>query len=101
MILKSRINPQSIISLAWDEEVIGEYWVEVVVDVVNQRGVLAVIASAFSECESNIADIHIDPKDGKHNAIAFFISVKNRTHLAKIMRKIRSIKYVSRIYRRK
>lgn len=101
VILKSRINPQSIISLAWDEEVIGEYWVEVLVDVVNQRGVLAVIASAFSECESNIADIHIDPKDGKHNAIAFLISVKNRTHLAKIMRKIRSIKYVSRIYRRK
>jgi guanosine-3',5'-bis(diphosphate) 3'-pyrophosphohydrolase len=101
VILKSRINPEVIISLAWDENVVGEYWAEIVIDVENQRGVLATIATAIADAESNIADIHVDPRDGKHNSISFLIGVRNRTHLAKIMRKLRAIKQVSRIYRKK
>lgn len=98
---KSRLDPQAIISLAWDDTVEGEFWAEIIIDVVNQRGVLGVIASAIAESDSNIADIHVDPKDGRHNSIAFKISVNNRSHLAKIMRKLRAIKHVSRIYRKK
>ena len=101
MICKSRLDPQAIISLAWDDTVEGEFWADIIIDVVNQRGVLGVIASAIAESDSNIADIHVDPKDGRHNSIAFKISVNNRSHLAKIMRKLRAIKYVSRIYRKK
>ena len=98
---KSRIAPDAVISLAWDENVEGDFWAEIIVDVVNQRGVLATIASVIAEADSNIADIHVDPRDGRHNSISFLISVYNRTHLAKIMKKLRAIKYVSRIYRNK
>ncbi|MBM5802021.1 MAG: ACT domain-containing protein, partial [Cyanobacteria bacterium K_DeepCast_35m_m2_023] len=79
----------------------GEFWAEIIIDVVNQRGVLAIIASVIAEADSNIADIHVDPRDGRHNSISFLLSVYNRSHLAKIMKKLRAIKYVSRIYRKK
>jgi guanosine-3',5'-bis(diphosphate) 3'-pyrophosphohydrolase len=99
VLCKSKMDPNTIISLAWDEHVTGEYWVEIAVEVANERGVLASLATAFAESDSNIADIHIDPKDGRHNYLIFTVSVKNRTHLAKVMRRLRAIKSVLRLSR--
>lgn len=89
------------IALRWDEHVQGEYWVDVTVDVANQRGVLAALASAISEADSNIGNINVDPRDGRHNAVTFSISVRDRKHLARVMRKIRTNKVVTRLYRKK
>jgi len=101
VLMKSRIDPASIIALAWDEQVSGDFWAELVVDVINERGVLAGLATAISEAESNIADIHVDPRDGRHNSISFLVSVNNRIHLARIMKKLRAVKSVSRLYRKR
>lgn len=101
VLMKTRIDPSSIISLAWDHNVSGEFWAELVVDVFNERGVLASLATAISDADSNIADIHVDPRDGRHNSISFLVSVNNRTHLAKIMKKLRAVKSVSRLYRKR
>jgi guanosine-3',5'-bis(diphosphate) 3'-pyrophosphohydrolase len=87
--------------LRWDEEVQGEFWVDITVDVTNQRGVLAALATAIAETESNIGNINVDPRDGRHNAVTFSISVLDRTHLARVMRRLRSNKVVMRLYRKK
>lgn len=96
-----RSSPQQFISMRWDDQVQGEFWVDITVEVANQRGVLAALASAISEAESNIGNINVDPRDGRHNAITFSISVLNRSHLAKIMRRLRANPVVSRLYRKK
>lgn len=101
VIKTSRINPEQFIALCWDEDVKGEFWVDITVDVANQRGVLAALATAISEAESNIGNISVDPRDGRHNAVTFSISVHNRTHLARVMRRLRSNKVVMRLYRKK
>ncbi len=100
-IKKTRANPEQFISLRWDDDVEGEFWVDITVDVANQRGVLAALATAISEAESNIGNINVDPRDGRHNAVTFSISVINRTHLAKVMRRLRANKVVMRLYRKK
>ena len=100
-IKKARGNPEQFISLRWDEEVQGEFWVDITVDVTNQRGVLAALATAIAETESNIGNINVDPRDGRHNAVTFSISVLDRTHLARVMRRLRSNKVVLRLYRKK
>ena len=79
----------------------GEFWVDITVDVTNQRGVLAALATAIAETESNIGNINVDPRDGRHNAVTFSISVLDRTHLARVMRRLRSNKVVLRLYRKK
>ena len=101
MIKNVRSNPDQFISLCWDENVQGEFWVDITVDVANQRGVLAALATAISEAESNIGNINVDPRDGRHNAVTFSISVLNRTHLARVMRRLRANKVVLRLYRKK
>jgi len=101
MIKKSRINPDQFVSLRWDDQVEGEFWVDITVDVANQRGVLAALATVISEADSNIGNISVDPHDGRHNAVTFSISVTGRTHLARVMRRLRSNKVVMRLYRKK
>jgi guanosine-3',5'-bis(diphosphate) 3'-pyrophosphohydrolase len=96
-----RGSPEQFISLRWDEQVQGEFWVDVTVEVANKRGVLAALATAISEAESNIGNISVDPRDGRHNAITFSLSVLNRTHLARVMRRLRAHTVVLRLYRKK
>jgi len=100
-IKKTRGNPEQFISLRWDDDVQGEFWVDITVDVANQRGVLAALATAIADAESNIGNINVDPRDGRHNAVTFSISVTDRTHLARVMRRLRSNKVVMRLYRKK
>jgi GTP diphosphokinase / guanosine-3',5'-bis(diphosphate) 3'-diphosphatase len=96
-----RGHPEQLISLRWDDQVEGEFWVDITAEVPNQRGVLAALATAISEAESNIGNINVDPRDGRHNAVTFSISVSNRGHLARVMRRLRANKVVMRLYRKK
>ena len=68
-------------------------------DVANQRGVLATIAAGISETGANIENLEIEEKDGINTSLNFTISVKNRKHLADIMRRIRVMRPVMRINR--
>ncbi len=97
----SKVHPDQFISLRWDENVEGEFWVDITVDVANERGVLAALATSISEANSNIGNIKVDPRDGKHNAVTFSISVVDRTHLARVMRRLRRNKSVMRLFRKK
>ncbi len=92
---------EHLVSLRWDEQVQGEFWVDITLEVANQRGVLAALATAISESESNIGNINVDPRDGRHNAITFSISVRDRIHLARVMRRLRTNKVVMRLNRKK
>lgn len=98
---KSKVHPDKFIPLCWDENVEGEFWVDITLDVANERGVLAALATAISEANSNIGNIKVDPHDGKHNSITFSISVVDRTHLARVMRRLRRNKSVMRLFRKK
>lgn len=101
MIRKLQTKPEQFISLKWDEHVQGEFWVDITVEVTNKLGVLASLATAIAEMESNIIDINVDPRDGRHSALMFTISVINRIHLARVMRKLRANQLVLRLYRKR
>ena len=97
---QARGTPQQLITLRWDDHVTGEYWVDITVEVNNERGVLASLATAIAEAGSNIGNINVDQRDGKHNAVTFALSVRDRKHLARVMRRLRAVKVVMRLYRK-
>ncbi len=88
-----------LIHVSWEENVSGEFLVDILVEVENQRGNLANLTAIIARLESNIADIHVREKVGNYCQIEFTISVQNRIHLARILKKLRATKTVSRIYR--
>ena len=98
---QNKYKPNQLVSLKWDEDVEGEYWVDITIEVENQIGVLAKLAATISDSGSNIANIHVDPKDGQHNEITFSIGVNGRNHLARVIRRLRSNKFVIHIFRKK
>lgn len=92
-------NPDSCIDVQWEENIKGEFQVDVTVEVINEKGVLAKLANAIALAESNIDDIRVDPHEGRYNIIKLTISVHNRDHLAQVLRRIRTLDVVNRVSR--
>ncbi len=95
-----RKYPEKWIDVQWEDDVEGEYQVDLRVDVTNQRGVLATVAAAIAETRANIDNITMDERDGLNTTINITVAVTGRHHLAQIMRRLRTIDQVMRINRR-
>ena len=65
----------------------------------NERGVLGRIAVAIAEAESNILNVHVDDEDARVALIHFKVQVRDRTHLARVIRTLRRVKQVVRVAR--
>ncbi|MFQ5469139.1 MAG: bifunctional GTP diphosphokinase/guanosine-3',5'-bis pyrophosphate 3'-pyrophosphohydrolase [Gammaproteobacteria bacterium] len=94
-----RKHPDKWLDVDWEAEVEGEFLVDIRVEVVNKRGVLATLASAISDMDANINNVNISERDGKYSTIIFTIGVHGRIHLANLMRQIRAIDLVNKINR--
>jgi GTP pyrophosphokinase len=88
------------LSVQWSEHVEGEYLAYMRVQVANQRGVLATLAATIANMSSNIEHVNVTEKDGRISTIEFVVTVGDRIHLARIMKKLRSLAVVNRIWRR-
>lgn len=94
-----RHNPEKCMIVNWSPDVAGEFIVDIRVEVNNERGIIAQLATRITEMEANIDKIALDEKDAGFNVITLSISVRNRIHLANIMRRIRTLRAVIRTTR--
>ncbi|MGE5338365.1 MAG: RelA/SpoT family protein [Gemmatimonadota bacterium] len=94
-----RADPERWIELQWAEDMAGLFAVNIDVSAANQRGVLGRIAIAISEADSNILNVHLEDEGGEQALIHFKVQVRNRKHLARLIRALRRIKEVSRVVR--
>ena len=92
-------RPERWVEVAWEAGVDGEFPVGIRVDMANRKGVLATVAAAIAEMGANIDNVNIEHRDGLASSLNFVIEVRDRVHLARIMRRIRGIGEVSRIMR--
>ena len=88
------------LSVQWSDHVEGEFLAFMRVQVANQRGVLATLAATIANMASNIEHVNLTEKDGRISTIEFLITVTDRIHLARIMKKLRSLGVVNRIWRK-
>ncbi|MCP4430518.1 MAG: bifunctional GTP diphosphokinase/guanosine-3',5'-bis pyrophosphate 3'-pyrophosphohydrolase [Gammaproteobacteria bacterium] len=84
----------------WSDHVEGEYLAYIRVQVANQRGVLANLSATIADMYSNIEHVNLTEKDGRISTMEFVITVNDRIHLARIMKKLRSLPVVNRIWRK-
>jgi GTP pyrophosphokinase len=88
------------LSVQWSDHVEGEYLAHMRVQVANQRGVLATMAATIADMSSNIEHVNVTEKDGRISTTEFVITVKDRIHLAHIMKRLRRLPEVNRIWRK-
>lgn len=98
---KYREHPDQWIDVQWEREIENIFPVTLRVEVKNQRGVLASVAAVISEQEANIDAVNSDDRDGQLMTMDFTVEVRNRIHLATIMRRLRRLESVVRVTRRK
>ena len=92
-------KPEKWVDVDWEPDIKGEFPVEIRVDSNDQKGVLATIAAIISERDSNIENVSMENRDGLHSSLTFVVAIRDRTHLADIIRSIRSVPQVARIMR--
>jgi guanosine-3',5'-bis(diphosphate) 3'-pyrophosphohydrolase len=84
----------------WSEHVQGEFQAELLMQVENQRGALARLAATIADMSSNIEQVNQSEKDGLISTTDFVITVRDRIHLARIMKKLRALSVVNKIWRK-
>lgn len=96
-----RNQPEKCIPLSWAKDIAGEFSVDLRIELVHQRGLIALLAATVSEANANIEKISVDERDGRMSIVQLSISLGDRVHLARVMRKLRSLAGVTRIIRNK
>ena len=99
-IAEFRNQPEKWINVEWEQQIDRDFPVHIRMNALNQRGVLATVASAIADQEANIVNVDIKDKDDRFTTLEFIIEVRNRQHLAYVMRRIRGIKHISQLSRR-
>jgi guanosine-3',5'-bis(diphosphate) 3'-pyrophosphohydrolase len=94
-----RKAPERCVDIAWDAAVQGDYKVELRIEVTNKPGVLAQVAAAIAEAESNIENVEYKERDLTTATLLFTIEVRNRRHLAGVMRRVRRLQVVTAVRR--
>jgi guanosine-3',5'-bis(diphosphate) 3'-pyrophosphohydrolase len=94
-----RKSPERCIEIAWAADVQGDYKVELRIEVANKPGVLAQVAAAIAEASSNIENVEYKERDLTTATLLFTIEVRNRKHLADVMRRVRLLQVVTAVKR--
>jgi guanosine-3',5'-bis(diphosphate) 3'-pyrophosphohydrolase len=87
------------LDVEWSQDLTTEFPAELRLEVMNRTGTLATILAAISEMNSNIENVSVADQDDKICVDLITLSVKNRVHLADIMRKLKKLPIVVKIER--
>ncbi len=88
-----------VIAVEWAQRPEGEFPANIRVLTVNQRGALASIATVISSLQGDIANVSLSEQDAMSTYINLTVNVRDRKHLADIIRRLRHIREVIRISR--
>jgi guanosine-3',5'-bis(diphosphate) 3'-pyrophosphohydrolase len=94
-------DPKKHLALRWDPVVKGEFPVELRVEIEHQRGLIATLANVITSNDANIDKISTADRDAQFSIVNLTINVRNRIHLANVMKKVRVIKSVIKVSRTK
>lgn len=94
-----RGNAEKCMSINWSPEITREFPVEIKLDVTAERGIIAILASRITEAEATVEQMSVTERDAYSSSVDLTIEVKSRKHLADVMRKLKTLTQVQRVYR--
>ena len=94
-----RKQPDKWISLAWEKGLDRLFSSEIRVEVANRMGVLAAVAASIAGTETNIDHVSLVERDVDTSSLIFELQVRDRKHLARVMRTIRNMPDVLKVVR--
>ena len=86
-----RERNEALIPVRWAAEVDGEYSVGLRVEVEARKGVIAELAAEITDADANIEKINIAERNAHLSTVVIALLVRDRVHLARIMRRLRRL----------
>ncbi|WP_417349770.1 bifunctional GTP diphosphokinase/guanosine-3',5'-bis pyrophosphate 3'-pyrophosphohydrolase [Ferrimonas sp.] len=83
------VEAEKFLNVEWDQDNREEYVTGLRMDIINHQGILAKLTSIIAACDANIHNLNTEEKEGRVYTITLTLTVKNRVHLANVMRKLR------------
>jgi RelA/SpoT family (p)ppGpp synthetase len=94
-----RKQPEKWIPVVWEGTEGRSFSSEIQLEVSNRVGVLAAVASSVADTETNIDHVALQERDADTSALTLELQVRDRKHLARIIRTIRRMPDVQRVLR--
>lgn len=94
-----RSQPEKCTPMTWSSKVHGQFPVELKVEITPERGFIAVLASRITEKDATIEKVSTLDKDAYTSVVDLVIAVRDRIHLADILRRVRGLPAVRRVSR--
>lgn len=99
-IRKFKLDHEKWVDVEWEPNPDAYFNVNLNLLVINERGVLARITSVIAASEANIDNISVDEGDGSSfSNLRFIVQIRNRLHLADLIRNLRKISKINKISR--
>ncbi len=94
-----RKQPERCVEMGWERKVDGEFRTLLRAIVDNKPGVLAQVAAAIAEADSNIENVEYQERDASSAALLFTIEVRDVKHLAEVRRRVQRAPVVHTVNR--
>ena len=94
-----RKQPDKWLSVAWEGTHGRLFSSEIQLEINNRVGVLAAVASAIAGTETNIDQVSLEERDTTISSLKFQVQVRDRKHLARVIRTVRRMPDVRRVTR--
>ena len=94
-----RKQPEKWINVDWEKNIDREFSSQIHVDTQNKPGVLAEVAATIADSGSNIEQVSVLGRHEDCSVLSFLLQVRDRQHLAQILRNVRNMPSVVRVVR--
>jgi GTP pyrophosphokinase/guanosine-3',5'-bis(diphosphate) 3'-pyrophosphohydrolase len=84
----------------WDETSDKEYIASLKIELINHQGALAKVTNLIAKTNSNVEHLNTEEKESNLYVIYADVTVKDRIHLARVIKKLRTLPDVQRISRK-
>lgn len=92
---------ENISDVNWSQKVEGEFLTELRVEVESERGIIASLATRIADTRTSIEGIQVKERDAQNSVITLTIAVRHRVHVAEVMRRVRTMRSVTKVSRLK
>ena len=86
-----RRKASEIIPARWAGSTNSEFLTALRIDVKRGKGVIAELAATLTDTDANIENINVEERSDNVTSVVVTIGVRDRTHLARVMRRVRAI----------
>jgi len=98
-LINFRKHPEKWISVGWEDNIDRDFSSQIQVDTLSKPGVLAEVAATIADSSSNIEQVSVLGRHEDCSMLSFLLQVRDRTHLAQIMRSVHKMPNVIRVLR--